>query len=700
MSFRAKLTLIVFVAVLLPLISILSVTQLLSGQTGQTAFAEAEKLADADLDHVLDGILSLADANRDALAEQRESAIRNYLRAVADGLYLEIEQIHAAGPPDAVPERVRRAVLARKIARTGYAFGLNRDGVLTVHPTSEGKSLAGKVHIDEMRQRKEGYIAYHSVTAKRDKAVYYRYFEPLDLIIAPGVFIDELAALHDREGEAAGIENFKARISEYRIGERGFVQILQAGDEDRGGIVAAPGGEAGRSAASRELFEGLIASAEQAGHAQVLERTAELHNPLDGKSHQTMIRYAYYAPRDWVIAATLPRQDFLSGAAAVVAAFDTLQWSIVGVSLAVGLAVLLLVMWFGTTSIVTPVGRLIGQVDAVSGGDFGVRLRLRQNDEIGHLSRALDAMADHLQGYAAVADQIAGGKLAVEVKTASERDVLGLALKTMVARLREVISSGKQASSQVACGSQAMSDASVQMSQGAAEQAAAAEEAAASIEQLVSNTRQNAGNAAETGKIALRAAQGARESGAAVDATVGVMHEIADRILIIEEITRQTNLLALNAAIEAARAGESGKGFAVVAAEVRKLAERSQLAAAEINDLSTNSVVVAENAGRLLAALVPNIERTAELVEEIGASSREQDAGAEQLSTSIRQLDAVIQQNASASEEMAATAEELLGQSEQLSEMMAFFVIDADCQPGSAAAHAGQDIPLLNASRP
>jgi methyl-accepting chemotaxis protein len=154
------------------------------------------------------------------------------------------------------------------------------------------------------------------------------------------------------------------------------------------------------------------------------------------------------------------------------------------------------------------------------------------------------------------------------------------------------------------------------------------------------------------------------------------MKDIAERIQIIEEIARQTNLLALNAAIEAARAGEHGKGFAVVAAEVRKLAERSQSAAGEINDLSTSSVEVAEKAGRLLDVIVPNIQKTADLVQEIAAASKEQDAGAEQINRSIQQLDGVIQQNASAAEEMASTTEELSAQAEQLQQMVAFFDVE------------------------
>ena len=196
------------------------------------------------------------------------------------------------------------------------------------------------------------------------------------------------------------------------------------------------------------------------------------------------------------------------------------------------------------------------------------------------------------------------------------------------------------------------------------------------MEQMTSNIRQNADNAMQTEKIAVKSADGARQGGKAVEETVHAMKEIANKISIIEEIARQTNLLALNAAIEAARAGEHGKGFAVVASEVRKLAERSQKAAAEISQLSASSVEVAERAGALLGQMVPDIQKTAELVQEINAASREQDLGAGQINKAIQQLDQVIQQNASASEEMSSTAEELSSQAEQLQSTIAFFRVD------------------------
>jgi methyl-accepting chemotaxis protein len=263
----------------------------------------------------------------------------------------------------------------------------------------------------------------------------------------------------------------------------------------------------------------------------------------------------------------------------------------------------------------------------------------------------------------------------LKVTQRSENDELMQALSQMVKNLTEIVGEVSAAADNVASGSQQLSSGATQMSQGASEQAAAAEEASSSMEQMSSNIRQNADNAMETEKIAMKSSADAQVGGKAVAETVGAMRDIAAKISIIEEIARQTNMLALNAAIEAARAGEHGKGFAVVASEVRKLAERSQTAAGEISELSASSVAVAENAGELLEKMVPDIRKTAELVQEITAASKEQDTGADQINKAIQQLDQVIQQNASASEEMASTAEELSSQAEQLQKTIAFFNI-------------------------
>jgi methyl-accepting chemotaxis protein len=278
----------------------------------------------------------------------------------------------------------------------------------------------------------------------------------------------------------------------------------------------------------------------------------------------------------------------------------------------------------------------------------------------------------------AVVEKAAAGDLTqtISPETKDEIGVLFLAVKTMEEKLKTVVADVKATADNVAAGSRQFSSGSEQLSQGTTEQAASAEEASSSIEEMNATIKQNADNAHQTEKIALKAAMDAQESGKAVSEAVTAMKEIARKISIIEEIARQTNLLALNAAIEAARAGEHGKGFAVVASEVRKLAERSQAAAGEIGHLSGTSVEVAERAGSMLMKLVPDIQKTAELVQEISAASKEQTSGADQINSAIQQLNHVIQQNAGAAEEMASTAVELSSQAEQLQRAIAFFKVD------------------------
>ncbi len=324
-------------------------------------------------------------------------------------------------------------------------------------------------------------------------------------------------------------------------------------------------------------------------------------------------------------------------------------------------------------AVIGPLNFSAKYVEQISKGDIPPQITDTYHGDFNLIKNNLNTLIVAMNDITSAAEEIANGNLTVTLRERSPQDKLMQALSSMVSGLTQTVSDIRAIAGEVSAASQSISTASIQVSKGASAQAAAAEEASSSMEEMVSNIKQNADNAQQTDKIANKSAKDAQESGKSVLEAVAAMKEIANKISIIEEIARQTNLLALNAAIEAARAGEHGKGFAVVAAEVRKLAERSQKAAGEINQLSANTLKVSEKSGEMLDKLVPDIQRTAELVQEITAASKEQDTGAEQINKALQQLEQVIQQNASASEEMASTTEELTGQSDQLVSALSFF---------------------------
>ncbi len=334
-------------------------------------------------------------------------------------------------------------------------------------------------------------------------------------------------------------------------------------------------------------------------------------------------------------------QDTLIGTVEVFLTYQFLQAELIGamqeiaaVALFLDVAIFCVVTMTLRRILIRPMSLLLGHAEAIANGDLTRAIVLRQQDEIGRLADAFRQM--------------------------------GL-------QLNDVVLTAKTTADTIAASSQQTRTSVEEMSQGTNKQAATAEEVSSSMEEMAANIRQNASNALQTEKIATQAAEHPGMSGEAVAEAVDAMQKIAKDIAIIDDIAKQTRLLSLNATIEAARAQEYGKGFGVVAAEVRSLAERSQEAAIRISHLAASGVTVAEKAGGMLTELVPDIQRTSELVQEISAASREQDLGAEQISQAVQQLDGVIQQNASTAEHTVSMMGLLATQAESLQDMMRFF---------------------------
>lgn len=355
--------------------------------------------------------------------------------------------------------------------------------------------------------------------------------------------------------------------------------------------------------------------------------------------------YRYFETWDWLISAALPtstmfhqRQTYLM----------TVGWA----SLIVFVVLLFFAYLMGKKLIVTPVVTLVKAANQIAAGNLDQSLRIDKRDEIGGLAKAF---------------------------------------QTMQTTIREVVVNIRDTADTIVTISQELNSRSEQLSNGAAGQAASMQESSSSMEEMAANIRQNAQNAQETEKIAVQSAQYAEEAGRVVAATVAAMQQIAEKIAIIEDIASQTRMLSLNATIEAARAQDYGKAFSVVASEVRQLSDVTKKAAEEINQLTISSFEVSERAGQMLSTLIPSIQKTTELIQEINAASREQDVSAAQVNLAIQQADQITQQNTMIAEETASSAEELAKQARQLQHAIAFFTI---AEPSRMPANNHGIVPL------
>jgi methyl-accepting chemotaxis protein len=446
-------------------------------------------------------------------------------------------------------------------------------------------------------------------------------------------------AAKDKDGKTRAIAGFEIKmkalstiIASISFGKTGYGWLV----DKRGLVIAHPNKDAvlqlNTLDADKDGYRGLNTLGRQ------MQNTENGNGAYIRKDGVSMLTFYARVPNSpgWVLGLSIEERETSTTLRALLAILIAILIAAIAVSIIVSVLI--------ARSIVVPIEKIAATLDTLARGELngidenakGTQRISARNDELGDASRSL---------------------------------------KTLVDSLGMVVGNIHKASRDISEGSTSLSNASQELSQGATEQAASIEELSSSIEELASTVQQNADNTRQADVLAGEVAVDAEHAGNDVRDTVLHMREIAEKVVIIEEIARQTNLLALNAAIEAARAGEAGKGFAVVATEVRKLAERSAQAAGGITELSKKSVDAGAMTVDRLEKLVPSIRKTADLIQEINVSTKEQSSGARQISGGVSQLDSVVQQNAAASEELASTAERLAAQAAELERTIGFFKI-------------------------
>ncbi|OQY19516.1 MAG: hypothetical protein B6I36_03990 [Desulfobacteraceae bacterium 4572_35.1] len=691
MSIRTKLIIMLLLAVLIPMLVSLSVTKYSSVKTMELATSESMNLAHEDIHHILGGAENLITANKNALDSSRKNGVKTFLRSAADLLYTQVDKLYKTLPAEKRWREIRKLILSGKFGSTGYAFGMNTKGVLTIHPKSEGKSLAGKTHIDEMTSKRNGFISYTSATTGREKVVYYRYFEPLDLIIAPGSFVDELSYIIDQEAEQASVEQMYSQLRDLKVGKNGFFWVANSNngdfivtpvDSDPSKLKQLDKDKHGNSYLASIIDEAL----NQQSNA-IAEKKTTITNPITGTTEEMILNFKYYAPLQWVIGTALPEKELLATSYKIEKAFNSMNM-VVMLATVILLVVAILVSLVVASKAIRPIKQVQQMANEMAMGHFDLRLNMKSKDELGEMAAAMDSFADDLQlQVVSSLNKLANGDLSFSITPKDERDQLRGSIEKLSQDLNVLMAQILSAGDQISSGSTQVSDSAQSLSQGATEAAASIEEIGASVENMADQTKQNAENANIANKfasaamdLALRGNQQMIETVSAMDEIRQSSENISKIIKVIDEIAFQTNLLALNAAVEAARAGQHGKGFAVVAEEVRNLAARSAKAAQETAALIDGSVnktkhgaSVANQTSLALQEIVQGVTKVSNLIQDITTASNEQARGVSQINQGLGQIDDVIQQNTAVAEESAATSEELSSQSLHLKSMLAQF---------------------------
>ena len=696
MSIRYKLMFMLLLAVLLPMLVNFSASKYFSAQTRELAAKETLALSQQDIRHIIESSRNLIAANKTAMDQDRTNIIKSYLRSAADLLYEQVKKIYYTVPEKQQMAEIRKLILSGKFGTSGYAFAMNSKGTLIVDPNNEGKNLAGQKQIDEMIANHDGFIKYKSATG-REKYVYYRYFAPLDLIIAPGAYADEMDYIVDLDAQMDALEALKDKLRQIKVGQKGFFWTMQVDQNGGGDYIITPFDNDNdklnlleKDGSGKAYIPAVIKKAVDAGDGALSSKTLLLTDPSAGKTPQRMVlTFSYFKPLHWVIGTAMPETELYATSQQIDGAFGKMNLSVT-IATVVLLVIALLAALLAANAAIRPIRKVQHMASEMALGHLDSRLNMQRNDELGAMANAMDSFAEDLQTQVVGSlEKLASGDLTFSITPKDEQDQLRGAIKRLEEDLNGIMQQILAAGDQIASGSVQVSDSAESLSQGATESASSIEQISASMTQIAEQTKHSAENANQASRLSGNAMQLAQNGNQQMEAMVQAMDDIRVSgenirkiIKVIDEIAFQTNLLALNAAVEAARAGQHGKGFAVVAEEVRNLAGRSAKAAEETTALIENSVgktqrgsEIANQTADALNEIVGSITKVSDLVHEIAAAGNEQAQGIGQVNQGLGQIDQVIQQNTAAAEESAATSEELSGQAGQLKQMLSRFTL-------------------------